>query len=413
MSDSRRRPSPQGEVSREAPVIPGYRVERMLGEGGFGQVWYATDAAGTPVAIKLLHLELIRSSDALTRFARELEAIQRLEHRNVVRPLARGALDDGRPYLVLECVDGPNLRDQIAEHGPLRPEDMLDILEPLCDALAMAHAAGLVHRDVKPSNVIVGRDARGLRPVLLDFGLVKLLDQDGPSLTSSRNMFGTPVAMAPEQVRGLPVDARTDVYALGLLVFHMLTGAPAFGGLPGIVQNYLQVHGPRPRPSSKVDIDPALDEPVARALAPDPADRFKSASELAAVFRAIIRPASNDAIERPVCVLCVEATAELVARAWPIARSLGMIAAIQAPDSLLCVALIDRVDPALLARSYGELVTAGASVAIGTSTAIIGPTGIDGPALDVESVGPVSPACRAVDREIRVISELFRDYDMS
>ena len=192
-------------------------------------------ADGSLVAIKILHLELIRSNDALTRFERELAAIERLDHRHVVRALDHGALEDGRPFLVLEYIDGPSLRDVIHERGSLPPQEMLTILEPLCDALATAHAFGLVHRDVKASNVILGhRDALGTRPVLLDFGLVKLLDQEGPGLDLvACAMLGTPAAMAPEQMRGLPVDARTDVYALGLLAFHMLTGAPAYGGAPG------------------------------------------------------------------------------------------------------------------------------------------------------------------------------------
>src|SRR5204863_4828843 len=113
-----------------------------------------------------------------------------------------------------------------------------------------AHELDLVHSDVKASNVILGHDTKSPRPVLLDFGLVKLLDADGPGLTSSRSMLGTPAAMAPEQMKGQPVTARTDVYALGLLAFHMLTGAPAFGGGPGVVQTYLQIHGARPRPSA-------------------------------------------------------------------------------------------------------------------------------------------------------------------
>src|SRR5262245_56628859 len=142
---------------------------------------------------------------------------------------------------------------------------MHTILKPLCDALAVAHDAGLIHRDVKASNVILAHRGTATHPVLLDFGLVKLVDQVSPELTSSRSMLGSPAAMAPEQMRGQPVDPHTDIYALGLLAYHMLTGQPAFGGAPGVVQSYLQVHGPRPRPSAKVDIDPAIDEPVARA----------------------------------------------------------------------------------------------------------------------------------------------------
>ena len=391
MSDSRRRPSPakarRSRWSRRA--CRGIASSACSARAGFGQVWYALDAAGLPVAIKLLHLELIRSIDALTRFARELEAIQRLEHRNVVRPLARGALDDGRPYLVLEYVDGLNLRDQIAANGPIRPEAMLDINDPLCDALSVAHATQLVHREVNPSNVIVAHDAEGLRPVLLDFGLVKLLDQDGPSLTSSRNMLGTPAAMAPEQMKGLPVDARTDVYACGLLAFHMLTGQPAFGGLPGVVQTYLQVHGPRPRPSSQVDIDPALDEPVARALAPDPADRFATASELAAAFRAIIHPTSGDERRARGASRCASRARRTSSRARGRSRAArhdgrdpgARQPAVRGPDRARSIA-------AALVAARAEIVAAGASVAIGSSTATIGPAGVDGAALDVESWAP-------------------------
>ncbi|MBV8761470.1 MAG: serine/threonine protein kinase, partial [Deltaproteobacteria bacterium] len=259
MSDSRNR-RPTGGLSALAaplPEIDGYKIERLIGEGGFGQVWRAT-RDGALVAIKILHLELIRSHDAIVRFERELEATERLQHRHVVRALDHGTLGDGRPFLVLEYLEGPSLRDVIHERGSLPPTEMLAILAPLCEALHAAHQLGLVHRDVKASNVILAHDASGPRPVLLDFGLVKLLDQDGPGLTSSRSMLGTPAAMAPEQMKGQPVDARTDVYALGLLAYHMLTGAPAFGA-PGVVQSYLQIHGPRPRPSSKVDIDPAID----------------------------------------------------------------------------------------------------------------------------------------------------------
>ena len=177
---------------------------------------------GDVVAIKILHLELVRSIDALTRFQRELDAIERLHHPNVVRALGHGSLDDGRPYLVLEYVEGPSLREVIHDRGPTPPSEMLTILEPLCDALTVAHAAGLVHRDVKASNVILAKQHGVLRPVLLDFGLVKLIDQVGPGLTSSRSMLGTPAAMAPEQMRGQPVDARTDVYAFGALAYHLV-----------------------------------------------------------------------------------------------------------------------------------------------------------------------------------------------
>src|SRR6185503_2950978 len=203
-------------------------------------------------------------------------------------------------------------------------------------ALTVAHAEDLVHRDVKASNVILGHDASGPRPVLLDFGLVKLLDAEGPGLTSSRSMLGTPAAMAPEQMKGLPVTAATDVYAVGLLAYHMLTGQPAFGGTPGVVQSYLQVHGPRPRPSAKVDIDPAIDEPIVRALAPDPNARFGSPREFVDALRAIVQPGEQS--EQDVVTLYVEGGPLELALAAQFAKVVGMTIAIAAPDCLLAVA---------------------------------------------------------------------------
>ncbi len=391
MSDSRnRRPSMMDALvtaAAQPPLVDGYRIDRLIGEGGFGQVWRATRTDGTLVAIKILHLELIRSNDALTRFERELTAIERLDHRHVVRAFDRGTLPDGRPYLVLEYIDGPSLRDVIHERGSLPPTEMLAILEPLAEALATAHELGLVHRDVKASNVILGHDAQGPRPVLLDFGLVKLLDSDGPGLTSSRSMLGTPAAMAPEQMKGQPVTQRTDVYALGLLAYHMLTGAPAFGGTPGVVQSYLQVHGPRPRPSAKVDIDPAIDEPIVKALAPDPPARFATARELLDALRAVIAPSGEPVGvgEQDVIALYVEGGPAELALASGIATAAGMTIAMTAPDSLIAVA--PSVDVAVLRTRLNDL-THTAKLAIGQTRASICAGVVDGPALDVEAWAP-------------------------
>jgi serine/threonine-protein kinase len=360
-------------------------IHALLGEGGFGQVWRATRSDDVVVAIKILHLELIRSVDAMTRFERELTAINRLAHRSVVRAFDRGTLSDGRPYLVLEYVEGQSLRELIAERRTVPPAEMLALLEPLCEALFAAHEAGLVHRDVKASNVIIGRDAAGVRPVLLDFGLVKLLDHDGPGLTSSRNMLGTPAAMAPEQMKGMAVDARTDVYAVGLLAYHMLTGVPAFGGVPGAMQAHLQEYGPRPRPSSKVDVDPAIDGPIGRALAPDPAKRFATVRELVEALRAVIHPSAG--IERDVIVLYVEGDPAHIQRALSVATEAAMLVAITAPDSILAVATKPLDLEAVVAVAHA-LVADGARAAVGTSRAAVNGTVVDGPALDVESWAP-------------------------
>jgi eukaryotic-like serine/threonine-protein kinase len=369
------------------PRISGFRLDQLIGEGGFGQVWRAHrlgESGGGEVAIKILHLELVRSVDALTRFQRELEAIERLEHPNVVRAYGHGALDDGRPYLVLEYIEGPSLREVIHERGAIPPLEMLEIIGPLCEALAVAHAAGLVHRDLKASNVILARAGGQLRPVLLDFGLVKLLDQQGPGLTSSRSMLGTPAAMAPEQMRGQPVDARTDVYALGLLAFHMLAGQPAFGGAPGVVQSYLQVHGPRPRPSAKVDIDPAIDEPIAKALAPEPADRYPGTLAFCEALRAVVAPASGNEVD--VLVAYVEGPHDQVTRATEILRAEEWVIALTAPDSVLAVAPRNGCDPGSVKAALATLT--GTVAALGISKAVIQNQVVDGEALDVEAWAP-------------------------
>jgi serine/threonine protein kinase len=371
----------------QVPRVAGYRVERMLGEGGFGQVWRATrEADALPVAIKLLHLELVRSRDAQIRFEREFAAIARLDHRNIVRALEHGTLDEGRPYLVLDYIDGPSLREVVHQRRALPPHEVLAILEPLCDALATAHAHNLVHRDIKASNVVMGRDALGPRPVLLDFGLVKLLDDTGPGLTSSRSMLGTPTAMAPEQMKGLAVDARTDVYALGALAYHMLTGMPAFGGTP-IVHSYMLSHGQRPRPSVHVDIDPAIDEPIVRAMATEPGERFASAAAFAQALREVVAPSARSGDDLDVVALYVEGGPAELALAASVASAHGMTIALSAPDSVLAVSPRGSCDTGSVARKLGGLAVT-ARVALGTSRARICGNIVDGDALDVEGWAP-------------------------
>ncbi len=398
-------------MTHEPPAVspPGFAFERVIGEGGFGQVWKArNNASGEAVAIKVLHFELVSSHDALTRFQRELAAIERLRHPNVVRGLGHGTLQDGRPYLVLEYLDGPSLREVIRDRGALSPDDTLEILGPLCSALEVAHAAGLVHRDLKASNVVMAKQSSGSsRPVLLDFGLVKLLDDLGPGLTSSRTMLGTPTAMAPEQMRGEPVDARTDVYALGLLAYHMLTGQPAFTAGGGAVKSYLQLHGPRPRPSAKIDIDPAIDKPIMRALAPTPDDRYPNVTEFHSALRTVIQTSGTQPVLRQtdpaivvpttaditidtpaldVIAFYIEADRVTVARAKEIVVKAGMILAIAAPDSLLAVIVKDHCDVAQLKSDLASL--AGGRLALGLSRASIHDSQVDGPALDAESWAP-------------------------
>jgi serine/threonine-protein kinase len=195
-------------------------------------------------------------------------------------------------------------------------------------------------------------------------------------------MLGTPAAMAPEQMRGQKVDARTDVYALGLLAFHMLTGQPAFGGAPGVVQSYLQIHGARPRPSSKADIDPAIDEPIGKALAPDPKDRFPTTAAFLEALRSVINPGDTSEVE----VVALYAEGKKLIELAAIAVAAGMTIAVAAPDSLLAVAKRAGIDVGALRTQVAPFDQA--RIAIGISKALFAGSAVDGEALDVESWAP-------------------------
>lgn len=376
-------------------VIAGHTLGEQLGGGGFGTVWRARGPHGE-VAIKILHAELIRSSDALGRFEREQEAIARIIHRNVVRSYGHGILDDGRPYLILELLRGPTLEDEITHRRGLPPSEVVSILTAIADALDQAHANNIIHRDVKAGNIILANDEEGPRPVLLDFGLAKLLDAEGPGLTNSRAMVGTPSAMSPEQLRGTPVDARTDVYSVGLLTYHMLTGERPFAGVPAVAQGYLLLHGPRPRPSEKVPVDPAIDAVVMQAMAIEPADRFPSVGEMVAALTQAVAP-SREGPSRRAMAVCIEIftkDARIRERCSMLLveelRTLGMAIGVAAPDSIIAA------HPELSPRIAAEVVklaghhrdAADVRIAVGVGKGTFADGHVDGELLDVESWAP-------------------------
>lgn len=277
---------------RVADLAPGARlgdheIDAWLARGGFGDVYRATHAAtGHARAVKVLHTDLASTRAAVLRFEREIETIQRIEHPHVIRIEGHGQLEDGRPWFAMELLRGQDLADHIAMRGRLSPSEALAILEPLADALDAVHARGVVHRDLKPSNVFLDERATPPRVVLLDFGVAKLLDESGPGLTASLQVIGTPTFMAPEQIRGQPAGARSDVYALGAILHAMLTGGPPFAASHdaiGLLQ--LHLHTRPPRVSSRAPIDPAFDDVVLRALAKQPDVRHPSAGALLEDFR--------------------------------------------------------------------------------------------------------------------------------
>lgn len=276
-----------------------YMLTALLGAGGFGVVYRGEHVERRiPAAVKILHPELASDPEMLVRFAREIEAIQRLRHPNVVEVFDSGWLPDGRPYFAMELLDGISLHELLKSRGRISPEEALGILTPLCSALEAAHARAVVHRDLKPSNVFLCARGAGMRVVLLDFGIAKLLDATGPALTSSRVVIGTLSCIAPEQLTSNAVDPRTDVYALGALLYTMVTGSPPFGSASAPVVRQLLIEGRIPRPSARARVGLALEEVIVRAMSQAKEARHTSVSELLVdVRRAVERDGPRGAPE--------------------------------------------------------------------------------------------------------------------
>ncbi|MFV8751812.1 serine/threonine-protein kinase [Nannocystaceae bacterium ST9] len=260
-----------------------YTVDARLGEGGMGEVWRALDERGSPVAIKRLHGEIAGSPELAARFEREAQALAMLAHPNIAALHAVGTRDDGGMFFVMEYVEGHDLATEL-EAGRLAPARAVALVRQLLGALHHAHQFGLIHRDLKPENVLLTRGEAGEQIKIIDFGLVKMvgdvLGAEGQArLTATGVIFGTPDYMAPEQMLEQPVDPRTDLYAVGILLFELLTGRRPFESeeISEVWRAHLSAPVPRLR-----DIDPALDHPDLDAilellLAKRPEQRFETA----------------------------------------------------------------------------------------------------------------------------------------
>jgi serine/threonine-protein kinase len=273
------------DAERRAERMGQYVLQRKLGAGGMGEVWLAEHGLlKRPCAVKFIRPELAASPATAARFAREVQAVTALTHVNTVRVYDYGRAADGSFYLVMEYLEGPTLEELVKKDGPLPPPRVVHLLRQVCGALAEAHAAGLVHRDLKPGNVLVAT-LGGQRNVakLLDFGLVHDLSADADDrLTRTGMVLGTPAYMSPEQAAGdAAVDPRGDVYSLGAVAFFALTGRPPFQAK--VVGQVLAAHRSQ-APPSVADLRPELPADlaavIARCLAKDPRDRFQTAEEV-------------------------------------------------------------------------------------------------------------------------------------
>lgn len=261
-----------------------YRVVEMLGRGGMGAVYKVEhQRMGKIAAMKVLHSEYSHDAEVVERFHREAEAISRLTHPNTVQVFdfgtTRGAL-----YLIMEYVRGHDLGSLLTRDGPLRFERAAPIFMQICAALGEAHSLGIVHRDLKPENVLVTRTHRGRDfAKVLDFGLAKLGEAERPDVSSHDAIIGTPYYMSPEQIRGDHVDARSDIYSMGALMYRILTGQPAFTAKTpvGVLTQHLTAELiPPSERMPALHIHPSVNELVMRAMAKKPEGRYAGIGEL-------------------------------------------------------------------------------------------------------------------------------------
>jgi len=274
-----------------------FRIVEKIGTGGMGAVYKAEQPEMRRfVAIKILHPRYLSRPDLVSRFRREARAMSHLSHPNTVKVFLYGQLEDGSCYFVMEYLEGRNLAQTVRAEGPMDPERAIPIMVQVCGALEEAHAKGIIHRDLKPENIFL-TNVGGIPdfPKVLDFGLAKVTDREmrpgSLILTQEGMVFGTPEFMSPEQARGEKLDGRSDIYALGLILYELLTGKLPYDASQPM--EYLQRHLKEPpiplhlRAPHRT-FPPGLWEVIQKALAKHPAQRFQTAGEFAQALQAVI-----------------------------------------------------------------------------------------------------------------------------
>lgn len=287
-----------------------YRLDEPIGRGGMAAVWRATDTVlARPVAVKRLHAGLVADEEHRERFRREALMVARLSHPNLVHVLDRGE-DDAGPYLVLELVEGEDLKSRLRREGHLAPEEAARVCAQVAQALAYAHAQGLVHRDIKAGNVLLSEDGPAK---LADFGIARMVGgEEEAGLTRTDMLLGSADYLSPEQANGRTLDARSDVYSLGIVLFECLTATlPYVGeGFVAVAMKHCSEPPPDPR-TVLADVPDWLAQVVLRATQKDPEDRYPNAAAMASalesgdagggteIFRALAGPAAGTGAPSP------------------------------------------------------------------------------------------------------------------
>jgi eukaryotic-like serine/threonine-protein kinase len=274
------------------PVLAGrYVLEEEAGSGGMASVWRATDEVlSRPVAVKLLHTHLAQDPGFRARFEREALSAARLTHPNIVNVFDTGE-EGGTSYIVMEYLDGGTLADFEATEGPIDPARAIDIVLQILLALSAAHGAGIIHRDVKPANILIGPDGR---VKVADFGIAKAAYMSGADVTTTGTVLGSIPYLSPEQVTGQELDARSDLFAVGVVLYELLSGRRPFEAETDLAAAMMRLTAdPMPPRAIRPGIPRGLEAVTMKALARRPGDRFASAEEMAAALSRFRREPSG------------------------------------------------------------------------------------------------------------------------
>jgi serine/threonine-protein kinase len=292
--------NPAARVQLAPGTLAGeYMLKAVLASGGHGAVYEAEHRIlGRRAAVKVLHPHLTDQGEMLQRFVREARVVNQIRHPHIVDVYDFGMLQDGSPYYVMELLPGRTLSQLLLERGRLSPERALAFLEPVCAALEAAHHAGVVHRDLKASNVAVVSEGDPPVVKLLDFGIAKFIHpepgQEG--LTMAGQRLGTSQAMAPEQFRGGAIGPPTDIYALGVLLYQMLTGHYPFQAEDRLEVERMHLEAPPPRPSTEAPVPPAVDMVVLRCLEKEADRRYRDVASFRDALREAVAPSSPERV---------------------------------------------------------------------------------------------------------------------